>query len=393
MKKRSLIVILCLSIALAICSCGKQDTAQETTDLQEGQTAKASGGISAKDFDVEKYVTIGDYEGMEVSVPVYNFTDEDVEKEMQSEVEYYISNSGAYDYKPLDKDTVEDGDIVNIDYVGTKDGVAFDGGTASGAHLTIGSGQFINGFESGLVGHKVGEKVSLNLTFPENYQSAELAGQAVVFDVTINSIDEQSEPELNDNFVKLMGTGANTVDEFREEIKKYLTEQCEQRNESEKKSAVWNAVLEKSTIKDPPEELVNDVLARIAENLTQYAAQYGVSEDELITQYMNTTREQYDMDSKESAIDAAQEKLLAAAIAKQAGITLTDEELRETAENDAASYGYDSADKVLESVGEGAYYDYALGQKVDDYLVSTVKIVEQEPVSIMTTVEQSESEE
>ena len=393
MKKRSLMTMLCIAAMLSVCGCGKQEAETQAGQEAEAETTEKSGGVSAKDFEVEKYVTIGDYEGMEVSVPVYNFTDEDVEKEMQGEAEYYISKSGAYDYKPLDKDTVEEGDIVNIDYVGKKDGVAFDGGTASGAHLKIGSGQFIDGFESGLVGHKVGEKVSLNLTFPENYQSTELAGQAVVFEVTINSIDEQSMPEINDEFVQLMGTGLNTVEEFRADTKKYLTEQCEQRNQSEKRNAVWNAVYEKSAIKEPPQELVDDVMARIAENLKQYAEQYGVSEDELITQYMGTTREQYDMDSKESAVKAAKEKLLAAAIAKQAGITLTDEELKETAEGDAASYGYDSGDKVLESVGKGAYYDYALGQKVDDYLVSRVKVVEQEPVSIMSTIEQSESGE
>ena len=389
MKKGSLMTVLCLAIVLGVTGCGKEQTEGDAGAKTSDADAK-SGSVSAADYDIDKYVTLGDYEGLEVSVPVYNFTDQDVETEMQGEAEYYINSTGAYEYKPLDKDTVEDGDIVNIDYVGTKEGVAFEGGTAQGAHLTIGSGQFIDGFESGLIGHKVGEKVSLNLTFPEQYQSAELAGQAVVFDVTINSIDEQSMPEINDQFVQLMGMGLNTVEEFREDTKKYLTEQCEQRNLSEKRNAVWQAVFNTCSVKEPPQELVDDVLKRIQENLTKYATQYGVTEDVLITQYMGTTKEQYDIDSKESAVNAAKEKLVAAAIAKQAGITLTDEELKEFAEKDASSYGYDSGDKVLEEVGKGAYYDFALGQKVDDYLVTKVKVSEQEPVSIMSTMQEND---
>ena len=391
--KKAGIVLLAAAMVMGVAACGQKDTNTDgqagtdaaATDTEKNETAKATG-VSTKDYNPDDYVTLGDYEGLEVEVDTYNYTAEDVEQEMQSEFDYYIQNTQAYDYKKLDKDTVEDGDIVNIDYVGKKDGVAFDGGTAQGAHLTIGSGQFIDGFESGLIGHKVGETVSLNLTFPEQYHSEELAGQAVVFDVTINSIDEQSVPELNDEAVQKMGSGHNTVDEFKKSTEEYIAEKVAEQNEESKKAAVWEKVYGLCKVSDPPEAMVQDVLDRIASNLAAYANQYQVSEDDFLTIYMGTTREEYDVSSKENAVTSASEKLVAAAIAKKEGIEITDEVINEYASKDAEKYGYDSADAVIQQAGKESYYDYVLGQKVDDFLLTKVKIKEKEPVSIMSTL-------
>ncbi len=385
--------MLAAAMVMGVAACGQKDTNTDgqagtdaaATDTEKNETAKATG-VSTKDYNPDDYVTLGDYEGLEVEVDTYNYTAEDVEQEMQSEFDYYIQNTQAYDYKKLDKDTVEDGDIVNIDYVGKKDGVAFDGGTAQGAHLTIGSGQFIDGFESGLIGHKVGETVSLNLTFPEQYHSEELAGQAVVFDVTINSIDEQSVPELNDEAVQKMGSGHNTVDEFKKSTEEYIAEKVAEQNEESKKAAVWEKVYGLCKVSDPPEAMVQDVLDRIASNLAAYANQYQVSEDDFLTIYMGTTREEYEVSSKENAVTSASEKLVAAAIAKKEGIEITDEVINEYASKDAEKYGYDSADAVIQQAGKESYYDYVLGQKVDDFLLTKVKIKEKEPVSIMSTL-------
>ncbi|MCR5339026.1 MAG: trigger factor [Lachnospiraceae bacterium] len=391
--KKAGIVLLAAAMVMGVAACGQKDTNTDgqagtdaaATDTEKNETAKATG-VSTKDYNPDDYVTLGDYEGLEVEVDTYNYTAEDVEQEMQSEFDYYIQNTQAYDYKKLDKDTVEDGDIVNIDYVGKKDGVAFDGGTAQGAHLTIGSGQFIDGFESGLIGHKVGETVSLNLTFPEQYHSEELAGQAVVFDVTINSIDEQSVPELNDEAVQKMGSGHNTVDEFKKSTEEYIAEKVAEQNEESKKAAVWEKVYGLCKVSDPPEAMVQDVLDRIASNLAAYANQYQVSEDDFLTIYMGTTREEYEVSSKENAVTSASEKLVAAAIAKKEGIEITDEVINEYASKDAEKYGYDSADAVIQQAGKESYYDYVLGQKVDDFLLTKVKIKEKEPVSIMSTL-------
>ncbi|MCR4691852.1 MAG: trigger factor [Lachnospiraceae bacterium] len=392
MKKRVSIVLTTAVCALLLVSCGetaKKDGDQnQTAEENSENTNAAATDISTKDYKVEDYVTLGDYEGMEVEVQTYNYTDEDVEKELQGEVDYYVQTAGAYDYQPLEKDTVEEGDTVNIDYKGLKDGVAFDGGTAEGSHLTIGSGQFIDGFESGLVGHKVGEEVSLNLTFPEQYHSAELAGQAVVFEVKINAIEEQKKPELTDELVQQMGLNLNSVDELRQTVRDYLDTQCKDRFDSEKKAAVWEAVFNKCTIKEPPQEMVDDVKARMLANLSNYAQQYQVSEEEFVQQYMETTMEDYQKEMEQSALVSAQGKLAAAAIANQAGISVSDEELDKYASDDAAKYNYENKDAVLNEMGRGAYYDYVLGQKVDDYLLTKIKIKEKEPISIYTDADE-----
>ena len=192
MKKKLLATLLAVSMVISLCACNseKEEQATETTE-----TAAEAGTLSSKDFNAAEYVTVGDYSGLEVEVDVVNFTDADVEKQFNEEVEYYIEYSDLFTYAEVtDRTTVEDGDFVNIDYVGKKDGVAFDGGTAQGHNLEIGSGSFIDGFEEGLIGHEVGETTTLNLTFPEEYHSEELAGAAVTFDVTINSINTREGP-------------------------------------------------------------------------------------------------------------------------------------------------------------------------------------------------------
>ena len=252
----------------------------------------------------------------------------------------------------------------------------------------IGSGQFIDGFESGLIGHKVGEEVSLNLTFPEEYHSEELAGQAVVFEVKINSIDEEKALELTDEAVANMGLNANTVDEFKATVKEFLDQQCAERNESEKKAVVWETVYKLCTVKEPPQELVDSEVERLKSVMSKYATQYNVTEEDFISQYMGMTTEEYETKCRESAVTTSKEKLAAAAIAKKAGIELSDEQVQQEAQTEATNLGYESADAMFEQTGGiGPYYDYLLGQKVDDYLLEKVSVKEKAPVSVLTEAE------
>ena len=151
---------------------------------------------------------LGNYKGVEVKRESTEVTDEEVDQKIQS-----ILDANP-EYVEITDSPAQNGDTVDIDYVGMKDGVAFDGGTAQGYKLELGSGTFIDGFEDGLVGASVGQELSLNLTFPENYGNSDLAGQAVVFDVTVNAIEEKKDAVLDDNFVQRV-SDFKTVDEFR----------------------------------------------------------------------------------------------------------------------------------------------------------------------------------
>ncbi len=392
MKKKLLAALLAVSMVMSLCACNSEKEGDATTETTESATAKA-GAVSSKDFNPDDYVTVGDFEGIEVTVDVVNFTDADVEAQFDEEVEYYVEYSDLFTYTPSDKTTVEDGDIVNIDYVGKKDGVAFDGGTAQGHNLEIGSGSFIEGFEAGLIGHEVGETTTLNLTFPENYHSEDLAGAAVTFDVTINSINTREMPEVTDALIAQMDLGFDTIEAYKEDIRLYLQETCDETNETEKDTAVWEAVYAICEVKEPPQKLVDDLVATIKQNAEMYAQYYGATLDEFITTYMGQTMESFEAECQTSAVDNAKQKLAIAAIAKKAGIELSDADVKAAAEAEYEDYGYETADELIASIGEGAYYDYVLGEKVYEYLATCVTIKENEPVSVLAEEEEYYEEE
>ena len=201
-----------------------------------------------RSYDVEKYVTLGDYDGMVVEVAGnFDVSDEDVVNYINSMLAYYPS------YEDTDKQTVEEGDCVNIDYEGKKDGVAFDGGTAQGYVLEIGSGTFIDGFEDGLIGVNVGDTVDLNLTFPENYQAADLAGADVVFTVTVNRIVEKTTvnyDNLTDEYVA-SNLSYDSVEALYNDTKSYMESSNEQNRTAAEREAALNQLIENSKVAIP----------------------------------------------------------------------------------------------------------------------------------------------
>lgn len=219
-----------MAAAMLFTACGEDDS--EKVYLNE---------IKAKD-----YVKLSEYKGVAVTQAQPEVTD--VERDT------YIDSLLC---KNPDRAVME-GDTVNIDYVGTLDGVAFDGGTASGYDLTIGSGQFIDGFEEGLIGTNIGDTVDLNLTFPEEYHSEEMAGKSVVFTVTVNSITAAEPQELNDANVQRLDMGLNTVDELKQYVYDELyAEEVEYYN-TEVEFAVMDTLMENCEFKkEPPQAMVD----------------------------------------------------------------------------------------------------------------------------------------
>ena len=394
MKKKVLTILLAISMVASMTACGTKEDGQgtqeesqnagDTEDTTEDLTDVST--VSTKDINAEDFVTIGDYSSLEVPVDVYNFSDEDVTTQKQTEFESYVEYMDAYEYAATEKTTVESGDIVNLNYCGKKDGEAFDGGTAEGAHLEIGSGAFIPGFEDGLIGHAVGEEFDLPLTFPEGYQNEELAGKDVIFEIKLNSIDEKSMPEMTDEMIAGMGMEFQTVDAYKEGMKEYLQTTCDEQNKSNRESTVWETVYALCEVKDAPSELVEDAKTRIKANTEKYAEYYQMELEEFIQQSMGVTMEEYETQVEEASQASAKEKLAVAAIAKQAGITLTDEDVSTYAQEEYESFGYDSVEAMYADVGSGPYYDYVLAEKVNEYLAGIVKVTENEPVSVLELI-------
>ena len=225
--KKKLAVLLALAMSVvSFGACGKEAATTESTSAgldvfkpSVELVAVEGDVIDLTQLPVEEYVTVGEYKGLTIEVaPKQEVTAEAVETEMMY---YYYSQGTTYltaaDF--VTEGTVENTDIVLIDFEGKKDGVAFDGGSATDHILGIGSESFIDGFESGLVGVKAGETVDLNLTFPEDYGSEDLAGADVVFKVKVNEIKEKQTRELDEDFFEDLGMeGIDSEEKLREEI-------------------------------------------------------------------------------------------------------------------------------------------------------------------------------
>ena len=232
MKKKTLGFLAAVLSMCMLAGCGAKDTG-DGTDAATGAGAEST---ALKDMDVDKYVTLGEYKGLEVSVDTVE-VDEDEWDSLVNNV--YYENITAENGGIMDR-AVETGDTVNIDYEGKKDDVAFDGGTAQGYDLTIGSGSFIAGFEDGLIGVMPGETVDLNLTFPENYGKSDLAGQAVVFTVTVNYIQPAQDGEFSDEVISNFGIdGVTNEEELRQYAYDYLNENAQQNYETNVQQAGW----------------------------------------------------------------------------------------------------------------------------------------------------------
>ncbi len=335
-----------------------------------GLTACDSSATYLNEISPSKYVTLGDYVGVEVSAEEPNVNEETV----QAYIDYLLNTSKSYE--PVEgKTVVEDGDIVDIDYAGFKGEEQFEGGTAQGSHLTIGSGQFIDGFEAGLIGHSVGEEVELNLTFPEGYQNADLAGADVVFKVTINSIVEEVAPELTDEFAASQNIdGVTTVQEYRDFVYNTLYDQAASSYSDKIETSIIETVMANSTFEELPEGITTRYEQALIDSFTSIASSYGMDLPTYMLNYYNLQEGQYLAEIKIQAVTTAQQYLMYAAIAEKEGITLSDEEFNTRMQEMADGYGSASLEEFLNTIDAGTYREYLLAEKVMDFLKENANI-------------------
>lgn len=383
MKKRVLSLLLAGAVAVSAAGCGST-AAQEAP--KEGEEAvlvtetetESTTKKQTKDtvvYNAADYVTLGDYKGLSVELEdEYTASDEDVRKEVEIEIGY-VGN----DYVESDKTTVEDGDTVNIDYVGKKDGVAFDGGTAEGYNLTIGSGQFIPGFEDGLIGAKVGDTVELNLTFPEQYQTAELAGQDVVFTVTVNSIMEEipmTYETLTDDWVQ-KNMQVDTVEDYLKEVRTSLQEYMDEEKESDIAMAVLEALRKVCTVKSHPEGLDEERVEQSVDLYRNSAEANGMDLESYLS-VANQTEEGLREGLMKSAQQAVDTELILMAIADAEGISSDDAAYEKYIQDLCADFGFADENELYDMYDKSYVHrnyclDTARDLVVDNAKVTLVK--------------------
>ncbi len=341
----SLILVTVLALTL-LCGCKKEESGRPY------------------DYDLSKYITLGEYIGIEYTYEVAPVTQELVDNYVNSA----LSQKGYGEEKTITDRAVKNGDTVNIAFVGKKDGVAFEGGTSESYDLVIGSGAFIPGFEEGLVGAKTGEKRDLNLTFPENYDNEELKGQAVVFEVTVNSIKATVYPELTDDIIKEI-SDKQTVDEYLEYANAQVLVTNEQNAVAEMESEIWTKIMSNVTVNDIPEkevEAYKELILKDLENRSQQ--QYGVSYEEVLKAY-GQTLDDVDAEIVAQAEQAVKEYMTIVSIARDQDIDISDEEYEKQLVTYAEQNGYKSAKEFQAAIDEGQFYLKLVSDKVIDFVV------------------------
>lgn len=301
-------------------------------------------------------VTVKDYKGIEAEKSVKEITDDDVNTEVDK-----IREKGTR-IIDVDDRAAQMGDDVVIDFEGFKDGVAFEGGKAEKFTLSLGSGQFIPGFEEQVAGHSIGEEFDINVTFPEEYQVEELKGAPVVFKIKLHEIKAKELPELDDDFVKDTSE-FDTVDELKADIRKKLEEAAERNAQNAFEGAVFDKVIENMEA-EVPEVMFERRVGEMIQDLQQRLAPQGISL-EMYMQFTNQTIESLQKTYREQAEKQVKLRLALEKIAEVEGVEVTDDEAEAEFTKMSETYGMD-VEKIKELVSaEDIKKDLAVGKAAD----------------------------
>ncbi|MBR2559707.1 MAG: trigger factor [Clostridia bacterium] len=277
------------------------------------------------DYDLSEYVTVADYKELPYYVTLAEVTAEELEEEVQNTLKAHTVTEN------VEEGVVEDGDEINIAFEGKIDGETFEGGSSDSYDVTIGTTQMIDGFIEGLIGKNVGETVTLDLQFPEDYHAAEVAGKPVVFDVTINYKKVTTVPELTEEFVK-ENTDYDSIEAFREGLQKELTEARQKTLDSSMNQQMWNFVVEHSEVLQYPEAEMATARQAADEMESQYrsqAAQYGMEFEDFLEMFMGTTLDDFIKQKEDYAQNIVKNEMVLYAIARAENVELKEKEYKQ----------------------------------------------------------------
>ncbi len=313
-----------------------------------------SKGLETDNMTITQYIEVEIDEVEKVSA----ITDDDIDAYIQSELEAEADAVAAEDR------AVEKGDTVKIDFVGKMNGEVFDGGSAEDYPLTIGSGAFIPGFEDSIIGHKIGETFDWNGKFPDNYGGEEMAGKDVVFTITVNAIV----PELSDEWVKAVSEKSKTVEEYKKEVTGLLEDNAQKSYEYSIETAVWEKVMENSTVKKYPEKEVDEKNKAWIGEYETAAEYYGIDYQTFIEEQMGMPLEDFEKQIETAVKDVVKEKMVVEAIADKQHIKLDDKTYEKEVEKMAQDYGYPDVKTMKEAADEDELREEALKNLVKEWL-------------------------
>ena len=288
-------------------------------------------------YDLSKYVKVGNYKGLEYTSQKASVTDEEVDVEIQRRLQKAAKTENSKTGK------VENGDTINISFVGKIDGKEFEGGSSESTDITVGTTQMIDGFVEGLIGKNVGESVTLNLKFPDDYGKTDLQGKAVEFKVTINSKKKISVPKLNKEFVK-KNSKYKTVKEYKEGVKKELLNQKQKSIDSTVKQELWSRIINKSKAKKYPEKELNEAMSqanKLEESYKAQAQNYGMEWETYLKTVMRTDKKGFEKLKQEYAKNIVFNRMVMYSIARSENISLSNREYKKEILKILEDNGYD----------------------------------------------------
>ena len=348
----------------AVKEAGIEVVAQPKIDIVSME--KGQDWTIAAEVVTKPEVKLGAYKDLEVSVEVSKeVSDEDVdariERERNNLAELVIKEGAA-----------AEGDTVVIDFVGSVDGVEFDGGKGDNFSLGLGSGQFIPGFEDQLVGHKAGETVDVVVTFPEDYQAADLAGKEAKFVTTIHEVKEKEVPALDDELAKDIDEEVETLDELKEKYRKELAEGKEAAYKDAVESAAIDLAVENAEIVDLPEEMVHEEVHRSVNEFLGNMQRQGISPD-MYFQITGTTKEDLHKQHEADAEARTKTNLVIEAVAKAEGFEASAEEIEAEITSLAADYNME-VDRVRQLLSEDMLKHDITIKKAVEVITGTAKV-------------------
>lgn len=374
MKKKIYLAILTLCIALTGTACGTDTNKKaDETKTEADKDQKSTGGtrlVSVKDID--KYITIGQYKGISLENVVEEITDAEVD----ASIEQDLQNTA----EKVKDGSVEDGDIVVVDYTGLLDGKEFEGGSAKEQEITIGAGGFIPGFEDGIIGMKEGETKEVPVTFPEEYFEPTMAGKEVVFKITLQSFRRAA--ELTDEWVT-KNTDYKNVKEYKEERKKTLQGYANEAARNQLLQSAWEAVTGTSEIKEYPKADIEERKAEFENQIKMYAKQGGMELEEYLKS-QNVSKEQFDTQCQNYAEAKVKQNLIIQGIMDAENMTLEDKESMAIQNELIDMYKVKDLAELVDKYGQMSVDDAIGLLRVENFIVENANI--QDKVSENGTV-------
>lgn len=324
--------------------------------------------IFTAEVAVKPEVTLGDYKGIEVGKVITEVTPEDLQAELDKVREQQSRVVSAEDK------AAEHGDIVVIDFEGFQDGEAFAGGKGEDYPLTLGSHSFVDNFEEQLIGKKAGDEAEVQVTFPEDYQEESLAGKPAVFKVVVKEVKVKELPELDDDFAQDISE-FETLEEYKEDLKKQLLEKREKTARDMKEDAVIEKVIENAQM-EIPEPMIRTQMNQMAEDFAQRIQQQGISMEQYF-QFSGLDNQKFAEQIRPQALKRIQSRLVLEAVAKAENIEVSEEELKKEIESMATAYRM-TVDKVEEMLNdeyrEGMKLDIAVQKAIDLIVAASVEV-------------------